>query len=498
MANAPTLCNDITEAQSLFPQQGLYLKPISKLNITVQMPQLKTPGKSISNWEVMEKLKEMVKPDPFNILKVTKSALEFVRFEAEMENKSVIPPVIARLDGKTMKLSGFTEQLKIRACESKVPFPSRHDWESFFRDAKNMNEMRPGERPDTIHMQGLPTKWFADRHKKLKDRPSDFILRQVFSTFGEVRCVDIPCLDPYRREITNLQGIQTFSFGQDLFFDAFVQYKEYVAFVRCMTVLRGQKMLFKDDDGKAYSANIKIDFDKTKHLGDKHIRKRRLEREKLDQLEKEREDRVRKEREEEERKKEEERRKKDEEEIEKAKKKKEKYDRKKFRQKTREEKRWQRKLTKKQEDEERKVMEKIAREERKILIAQRKLESIHLLTVLFERIKEIKIKEDLAQKVRECELERLRQIEEEKQRILDVEKRKEENLKLKQEVLKKKEEELRQKIMRNFKRKQEEQSDKEREELRRKIHGTTRLKSVLVSENNKCKKPKLKSVLASR
>jgi hypothetical protein len=50
-----------------------------------------------------------------------------------------------------------------------------------------------------------------------------------------------------------------------------------------------------------------VDFDRTKHLSEKSIRKRRLERERLVQLEREREERVRRDREEEERRREEER-----------------------------------------------------------------------------------------------------------------------------------------------------------------------------------------------
>ena len=46
---------------------------------------------------------------------------------------------------------------------------------------------------------------------------------------------------------------------------------------------------------------FQVDFDKTKHLTDKSIRKRRLEREHLELLEKEREEKVRREREEQER-----------------------------------------------------------------------------------------------------------------------------------------------------------------------------------------------------
>ena len=34
--------------------------------------------------------------------------------------------VLAKLDMKTIKLSGFTELLKVRAAEAKTPFPTRY------------------------------------------------------------------------------------------------------------------------------------------------------------------------------------------------------------------------------------------------------------------------------------------------------------------------------------------------------------------------------------
>merc|ERR1711978_204484 len=108
---------------------------------------------------------------------------------------------LAKLDKKTIKLSGFEEQLKVRAAEAKPPFPTRHDWDSFFKDNKNMNEMKAGERPDTIHIENLPTKWFRnsyDRSGAAKDKPDEHVLKKVFQTFGEIRKVDIPCRDPYR------------------------------------------------------------------------------------------------------------------------------------------------------------------------------------------------------------------------------------------------------------------------------------------------------------
>ncbi len=194
-------CHDTKDTLDLFRPQDLYLKPIARLNISVQLPQLKKSGAKISNWEVMERVKDMARPLTFPVFKVAKSSLEFIRFEAEIDNFGSMDTALAKLDMKTIKLSGFEELLKVRAAEAKPPFPTRHDWDSFFRDNKNMNEMKPGERPDTIHLQNLPTKWFVnhqDRSGVAKDKPSEYVLKKVFQTFGEIRSFDIPSLDPYR------------------------------------------------------------------------------------------------------------------------------------------------------------------------------------------------------------------------------------------------------------------------------------------------------------
>ena len=61
---------DIKDTLDLFRAAGLYLKPIARLNVSVQLPQLKKSGAKISNWEVMEKVKEMAKPHSFPVFKV--------------------------------------------------------------------------------------------------------------------------------------------------------------------------------------------------------------------------------------------------------------------------------------------------------------------------------------------------------------------------------------------------------------------------------------------
>lgn len=284
-------CRNTSDAVPLYIPQNLFLKPIARLNISIQLPQIIPPGKSISNWEIMEKLRVMIKPDQFSILKVTKSALDFIRFEAEIEDKARLYKIIALVDGRTMKLSTFEQLIKVRAAEAKIDYPTRHTWDTFFRDAKNMNEMKHGERPDTLHISNLPIKWFvAPQNLHDEDvKPSQKIFHRLFEKFGHIRIVDIPICDPYRTKMKeHMSGMKTFTFDEDTFFEGYVQFKDYVGFVRAMDAFRGMKLLRKEENHELHqTVNIKVDFDRTKHLSDASVKRRQIVREKL--MEKERE-----------------------------------------------------------------------------------------------------------------------------------------------------------------------------------------------------------------
>ncbi|XP_069492840.1 A-kinase anchor protein 17A [Ambystoma mexicanum] len=445
---AATIVHDTSEAVELCSAIGLHLKPITKMTISVSLPQLKQPGKSISNWEVMERLKAMVQNHQFSTLRISKSTMDFIRFEGEVEKKCLVKAFLSALDGKTIKLSGFSDILKVRAAEYKVDFPTRHDWDCFFRDAKDMNETLPGERPDTIHLQGLPCKWFASKDS-ISEKPSDQVLIQVFQTFGEIRNVDIPMLDPYREEMTG-RNFHTFSFGGHLNFEAYIQYKQYAGFIKAMNALRGMKLMYKGDDGKAVACNIKVSFDSTKHLSDAVIKKRQLERQKLQELEQQREEQKRKAKEEEERLKEEERKQKEEQELERERKREEKLRRKEKKLRDREARRNQKRLEKMQAEEQRKLQEKIILEERKLLLAQRNLESIRLIAELLGRAKTVKL---LEQEQKEAEHIRIQELEA-RRRKQEAELRRVEEEKRRTLGLQRKEKELREKLLNNLQKKQ--------------------------------------------
>jgi len=443
----------------LYEPLGLYLQPCAKVNICVQLPQLKTPGTAISNWEVMEKLKNIVLPREFTNLKVKKSTMEFIRFEGEVESRSILPNVLFKLDKQTIKLTGFPNALRVRAAEGKPDFPNKYDWESFFRDARNMNQMKPGERPDTIHFQGLPCKWFSNRAMKEtgQDKPSEYILRKVFDSFGEIRAVYIPALDPCVQEKNQTNGkIQTFTFNQDLCFEAYVQFKEYIGFVKAMDALKGMKLVHKSSESdKSYTADVKVDFDKSKKMTEKAVRHRELKWERM---------------------REEQRRKNELEKLllETKFREKEKKLLEKMRQK--EERREMKRQERKKRREQRRQVVQIQQAARQELVDSRELEACRLLRVLVNRVKGIKQREELKRRMEL--MERERKAKEEEERILGEQREREaqEEAEKKKEELQNKEKTLREKLLSTMRKKE----DKKREKLRKDIAvSKVKIRSVI-------------------
>lgn len=243
------------------------------MTITVQLPKLKLPGQCLSTTEVIAKLKQKALPHEFKALAVSKTTLEFIRFEGEVSSKMVMELVISKLNRIELKTSGFTEVLKVKCAPLKIG-TSKYEWETYFRDNPQIDEKKAGYRPDTIHVTNLPVKCFGG------NRPKTDILLQVFSSFGEIRRFHVPLLDEI--EMGSNNSFKKFSHSESPVFDAFIMYKDYVAFVKAMESLSGMKLVHKawQEGGEVFlEYDIAVDFDNSRHLSDKAIRKRKLEKE---------------------------------------------------------------------------------------------------------------------------------------------------------------------------------------------------------------------------
>ncbi|XP_069895936.1 A-kinase anchor protein 17B-like isoform X1 [Dipodomys merriami] len=369
-----TVVYDNSEATELCAAQHLYLKPIAKLMINVLLPECGEPVRPFSNWEVLDQLKSLICPDQFTTVRLSKSTKDFIRFEGEAETRSLVQILKAKLHGKIIKLNGLKTDLKVVATDA------QGEWEHFPKETEALvsdgaEEQDHDRSPDSIYFEGLPCKWFAPKGSS-GEKPCEEILRVVFESFGKIKNVDIPMLDPYREVMTG-DSFGGFSFGLQTF-EAFIQYQESTDFIKAMESLRGMKLMLKGDDGKALACNIKVMFDTTKHFSEGAIRRRNQERLKLQELEEEKKKEKRREEEIAERKR------KDEERRAQEKRKKAKVRKQVLKERDRSRPRKLKVKAKPEAPQEPDSSEEW--EERKYLLAQRRVEALRLLPVLLKNI----------------------------------------------------------------------------------------------------------------
>ena len=255
---------------------GLFLKPEARVWIEVKLPEIKDSGKSISNWEVMEKIKALSMPVEFITLRVSNYSRELIQFEGELDSVRNVRKIVLLLHGKSMKLSGFSELLKLKAKQVASPQPTKAEWEEHFqsRGVSSFDDGRPGERADTLKISCLPVKWFTSRTSG--GRPCHKVLVQAFQKFGTVSQVGI--YDPTAAAALGRKEEKFSSFGpgsRQFYFEAYIQYEKYAGFNNAMGALKGMSLLRLEEGGKEAVARITVDFDKTAFLSERNVRKRR-------------------------------------------------------------------------------------------------------------------------------------------------------------------------------------------------------------------------------
>lgn len=73
--NIQTIQN-VSDVVPLYLPHCLYLKPKAKCNISVSLP-IAVTGQTISNYDIMERIRNMIMPDKFSVLKVRSVYLVF-------------------------------------------------------------------------------------------------------------------------------------------------------------------------------------------------------------------------------------------------------------------------------------------------------------------------------------------------------------------------------------------------------------------------------------
>ena len=266
----------------LWPELDLYMKHVAKIAVVVQLPEIKSGSLNISNWEVMEKIRALIAPEEFTTLSVLKVMRQMLHFQGELASLRVLRKAIQLLNGKTIRVNGMSQQLRVRAGEAELKFPQKKDWDSYFQDrgVPTFAEGIPGDRPDTVYIRGIPAQWLCP-NPVVDQTVLAELLKKIFSRYGSVCRVDVVDNPPQ----ASSGSFSAFGPSAPLHtFDGYVQYEKYDDFCRTMAGLRGMKLVRKRKGEPEVAVKLDVDFDKSSHLSDRMVRKRRKEQEKLEEL----------------------------------------------------------------------------------------------------------------------------------------------------------------------------------------------------------------------
>ncbi|XP_063791736.1 A-kinase anchor protein 17B-like [Pseudophryne corroboree] len=364
---------DDSEVVELNAANRLYLKPKTKLIISVILPEETDQCRSVSNWDILEQLKNMVAPDCFSSLRVSKTTREFVRIEGETDTKCLSHIFWEKLNGQSLQISCITKPLSIEVTEAPPEFPANDNAQDLLSQMVEDSEVIPAHNifSSCIHLEGLPCKWFSTLGSNI-EKPSEEVVRNTFEKYGKIANIDIPMLDPYREETAG----SALTGGVLQPFHAFLQYESQSSTLDAINSLQGMKLIFTAEDGKSLACDIKITVDTSNHFSEEAVNKRTAERLKLLELEQQRKQ----------------------EKEEEAERKRKALERKARARKRRA--RLKRKLQRQKQSQETVVQEQEACpeeavedtqewEDRKLLLAQRRLESINLLTTILDKVNDL-------------------------------------------------------------------------------------------------------------
>ncbi|XP_077141307.1 A-kinase anchor protein 17B-like [Ranitomeya variabilis] len=375
---------DDSEAVELSADHHLYLKPKAKLIISIILPEEADQCRPISNRDILEEIKNLVTPEHFSCLRVSKTSKEFVRIEGEADTKHLACRFLEKLNDQNLPISCLSKPLHIIAIEAPAELPANDSTKKLLTeitdDSKNCTT------PSCLHLEGLPCKWFLPLGTNT-EKPSEEVLRGTFEKFGNIVNIDIPMLDPYREDGNGNQpgpgGLQAF--------DAFLQYEEISSTINAVRSLQGMKLMLTAEDGKSVACDIKISVDENDHFSEEAINKRNAERLKLQELEQQRKEEKEAE--------EAERKRKLEERKARARKRRARLKRKLQKQKLNEQKVLQQQENCPEEEEE----DTEEWQERKLVLAQRRLESIKLLTAILDKVNDLVQVNKLEEEQMNCE-----------------------------------------------------------------------------------------------
>ncbi|KAJ7536882.1 hypothetical protein O6H91_12G086600 [Diphasiastrum complanatum] len=172
-----------------------------------------------------------------------------------------------KLQGVELNVSGL--KLRCEVCaEDQDGFDAvKQSWEGY-------HPRNASERPDTLILKGVPSRWFAE--PRVSSKASVLVTHTIFSKFGMIRNLEVNGVDAgsfIKQEAKLL--------APSLQCQMWVQYETFSSFSFAMKAFCGRSM---KKEGTDLKANYVMSWDRDGYFLEKNVRKRKFEQEKLQEL----------------------------------------------------------------------------------------------------------------------------------------------------------------------------------------------------------------------
>ncbi|XXG48812.1 hypothetical protein AAC387_Pa02g3157 [Persea americana] len=160
---------------------------------------------------------------------------------------------LGRIDGIELNIKGVKFRLSASIPDSDDFDRVNKSWEEFYAfDGRGAYYSRGARyRPDTLVLEGVPSRWFAE--PRVSSKPSMLVTHTIFSVFGKIRKLNVAGDDDLGKtmEEPKEQGIVS-----GLQCKIWVQFENYQDFFNAMKVLCGRSI-------QKQGSRLRVDYDVT-------------------------------------------------------------------------------------------------------------------------------------------------------------------------------------------------------------------------------------------
>ncbi|CAK9235566.1 unnamed protein product [Sphagnum troendelagicum] len=180
--------------------------------------------------------------------------------------------VVDAVNGLELNVGGLKVRCSARIQEVNDFEVVKRSWEAIF--GPNPTGMRRTG-PTTLVLRGVPSRWFAE--PRVSSKPSVLVTHTIFSKFGEIRNLEVMS----NGDVSKV-GKEVGSMAATLQCIVWVQFENHASFCNAVQSLCGHVM---QKEGSSFKAAYVVDWDRENYFSEINIRRRKFEKERLEQQE---------------------------------------------------------------------------------------------------------------------------------------------------------------------------------------------------------------------